>query len=118
VTPAKQGKGKKTKAPNEPPAPTPAKSRVSMTWAQRLKRVFNIDIETCREFGGAVKAIACIEDPEVMEKILIHLNEKPPQPERACCQQKPGTAIRSCFKIAQLALYGVKNRLKMLIYFV
>ncbi len=34
-----------------------------MTWAQRLKRVFNIDIETCSECGGAVKVIACIEDP-------------------------------------------------------
>jgi hypothetical protein len=27
-----------------------------MSWAQRLKRVFNIDIETCRECGGTVKA--------------------------------------------------------------
>jgi hypothetical protein len=30
-----------------------------MTWAQRLKRVFHIDIETCRECGGTVKVIAC-----------------------------------------------------------
>jgi hypothetical protein len=36
-----------------------------MTWAQRLKRVSNIDIETCSECGGAVKVIACIEDPLV-----------------------------------------------------
>jgi hypothetical protein len=41
-----------------------------------LKRVFNIDIETCRECGGAVKVIACIEDPVVTVKILTHLNEK------------------------------------------
>jgi hypothetical protein len=44
--------------------------------AQRLKRVFNIDIEICRECGGAVKIIACIEDPVVIEKILAHLREK------------------------------------------
>ena len=25
-----------------------------MTWAQRLKRVFNIDIETCEHCGGQV----------------------------------------------------------------
>jgi len=43
-----------------------------MTWAQRLKRVFNIDIETCPSCGGAVRTIACIEDPEVIEKILTH----------------------------------------------
>ena len=33
-----------------------------MTWAHRLKRVFNIDIETCSACGGAMKVIACIED--------------------------------------------------------
>ena len=47
-----------------------------MTWAQRLKRVFNIDIETCRECAGAVKVIACIEDPVVIKKILTHLDQK------------------------------------------
>ncbi len=47
-----------------------------MTWAQRLKRVFSIDIETCSECGGAVRIIACIEDPVVLQKILTHLKEK------------------------------------------
>ena len=42
----------------------------SMTWAQRLKRVFAIEIEKC---GGKVNIIAYIEDPEVIEKILKHL---------------------------------------------
>ena len=50
--------------------------RASMTWAQRLKRVFSIDIETCHACGGAVRIIACIEDPVVIKKILTHLNEK------------------------------------------
>ena len=39
----------------------------------RLKRVFNIDIEICRECGGAVRIIACIDNPVVIEKILAHL---------------------------------------------
>ena len=43
-----------------------------MTWAQRLKRVFNIDIETCSGCGGAMKVIACIEDPRVIKQILDH----------------------------------------------
>ena len=34
-----------------------------MTWAKRLKRVFDIDIETCSECGGDVRVIASIEDP-------------------------------------------------------
>jgi hypothetical protein len=27
-----------------------------MTWAQRLKRIFGIDIQTCAACGGAVRA--------------------------------------------------------------
>jgi len=49
--------------------------RAAMTWAQRLKRVFNIDIETCEACGNTVKVIACIEDPVVIKKILDHLKE-------------------------------------------
>ncbi len=41
-----------------------------------MKRVFNIDIETCEVCGGAVKVIACIEDPVVIEKILTRLDRK------------------------------------------
>jgi hypothetical protein len=33
-----------------------------MNWAQRLKRVFGIEIERCEHCGGAVKIIATIED--------------------------------------------------------
>jgi hypothetical protein len=51
---------------------TPAERRAGMTWAQRLKRVFHIDIETCSECGGAVRIIASIEDPAVISKILAH----------------------------------------------
>jgi hypothetical protein len=47
-----------------------------MTWAQRLKRVFNIDMETCSTCGGALRVIACIEDPVVIDKILTHLEKK------------------------------------------
>jgi hypothetical protein len=44
--------------------------------AQRLKRVFNIDISTCDACGGAVKIIASIEDPMVIKQILTHLERK------------------------------------------
>ena len=47
-----------------------------MTWAQRLKHVFNIDMETCPHCGGPVKVIACIEEQQVIDKILAHLKEK------------------------------------------
>ena len=76
VTPARRGRGSKPQAPDEAQDQTQAERRAAMTWAQRLKRVFNIDIETCSECGGAVKVIACIEDPVVIKKILTHLKEK------------------------------------------
>jgi hypothetical protein len=47
-----------------------------MTSAQRLRRIFNIDIATCLACGGAMKVIACIEDPVVIKKILEHLKQK------------------------------------------
>ena len=47
-----------------------------MTWAQRLKRVFKIDIEVCDHCGGAVKVIASIEDPAVIKQILEHLDRR------------------------------------------
>jgi hypothetical protein len=47
-----------------------------MTCAQRLKRVFDIDIETCSECGGDVCIIASIKDPVVIKTILAHLDKK------------------------------------------
>jgi hypothetical protein len=47
-----------------------------MTWAQRLKRVFKIDVETCRVCGGTARVIACIEDPVVIKKILTYMEDK------------------------------------------
>ena len=62
-----------------------AEKRTAVTWAQRLKRVF--DIEICQTRDSAMKitapahpcalgisaslhVIACIEDPAVIKKIL------------------------------------------------
>ena len=49
-----------------------------MTWAQRLKRVFKLDLESCEGCGGQVRVIACIEDPGVIAKILAHRERQPP----------------------------------------
>ena len=44
----------------------------AMSWAQRLRRVSAIDIETCQQCGGWLRAIASIEAPAVIERILEH----------------------------------------------
>ncbi len=75
MTLARRGQNKKSH-PAEEGDQSAAEKRASMTWAKRLKRVFNIDIETCSECGSDVRIIASIEDPAVIHKILVHLDEK------------------------------------------
>jgi hypothetical protein len=98
ITPAKRNKTKQALPLGQ--EKTRVQKHQSMTWAQRLKRVFNIDIETCEQCGGAVKVIASIDKsagkpictanavrrfrhkdvsdvhPLVLQKILSHLNTK------------------------------------------
>jgi hypothetical protein len=62
-----------------------------MTWAQRLKRVFNIDIETCEKCQGPVRIIACVEDPVVIKQILDLLVSKETSAEQAV--RPPGRAL-------------------------
>ena len=92
VTPARRGRGGQHATTEDLDEPTPAERRAAMTWAQRLKRVFGIDIETCPACGGAVRIVACIEDPAVIEKILAHLDAKASEPEalmRPPCRAPP-----------------------------
>ena len=50
--------------------------RGKMSWAMRLKRVFNIDITVCKHCQGPVRIIACIQDRQVINKILAHINQQ------------------------------------------
>ncbi len=47
-----------------------------MTWARRLKRAFGIDVESCVRCGKAVRVIASIEEPALIERILTHVRGK------------------------------------------
>ena len=49
-----------------------------LTWAQRLKRVFNIDMTLCPLCGGAMRVIADITDPDLIQKTLDHIAAQPP----------------------------------------
>jgi hypothetical protein len=44
---------------------------VRLSFAQLLKRVFDIDIAQCPHCGGTLKIIAAIEHPPVIAKILV-----------------------------------------------
>ena len=75
VTKAGRGRGAKREASEAVKEDTPAARRFAMTRAQRLKRVFRIDVEVCQACGGAMRIIASIEDPVVRGKILAHLEQ-------------------------------------------
>ena len=49
-----------------------------LTWAQRLKRVFAIDVLACPRCGGRLRLIADVTEPTVIQKILDHVARSPP----------------------------------------
>jgi hypothetical protein len=59
-------------------APSQAELLAPLTWAQRLKRVFNIDIALCPLCGGTMRVVADITDPDVIQRILDHITAQPP----------------------------------------
>ncbi len=49
-----------------------AKPIAPMSWMQRLRRVFAIDISTCSRCGGEVRVIAAITEQALIARILEH----------------------------------------------
>jgi len=67
------------------PPPTPpgtqdelsaARQRAPMTWMQRLRRVFDIDISQCPRCGAALRVLAVITEPRVIAAILEHIDTR------------------------------------------
>lgn len=73
VAPAKRDRGRKELEQQAWDEKTSAERHAAMTWMQKLKRVFNIDIEICEKCNAPVKIIACVEGPVAIEKIFKHL---------------------------------------------
>jgi hypothetical protein len=61
--------------------------------------LIGIDIETCAACGGAVRIVACIEDPEVIKKILTHLDGQ-------SAPRQPGFSLPPTRAPPQLGLFG------------
>jgi hypothetical protein len=47
-----------------------------MTWMQRLRRVFEIDLSQCSRCGAAMRVLAVITDPRVIAAILEHIDTR------------------------------------------
>ena len=87
-----EGKKKQPSLPatTDPPAICEER-RGKMSWAMRLKRVFNIDVTVCRHCQGTMRIIACIEDRQMINKILAHINRK----QEHLASVMVGTGIRA-----------------------
>ncbi|MGP5761547.1 transposase [Pseudomonas aeruginosa] len=72
---------KKRKAQDADGERTPAERRAAMTWAQRLKRVFGIDVEQCARCGGKARIVAAVEEPDAVRQILEHFEKKGALPQ-------------------------------------
>jgi len=62
------------------PAYVPAKG-----WVEMIRKVYELDPLECPSCGGQMKIISFIEDPQVIDKIIRHLEltfeaERPPPP--------------------------------------
>ena len=88
-TPARLRQRRKHKDPNaapttrqnrpaEPPTDNIDTPTAPLTWVQRLKRVFEIDITVCPCCGGQLRVIADITDPNLIRKILDHIQQRAP----------------------------------------
>lgn len=73
-------KRKYTTATEPPPSAQTDRPLAPLSWAERLKRVFQIDIELCPKCGGRLRVIAAITQPDVIHKILEHVHEQQAPP--------------------------------------
>lgn len=79
---------KKEKSPGEEShiiEPTLSSKAYRKRWAALIRKVWGSDPLSCRKCGGKMKIIGFIDDPQVIKKILkhlnlweIHRNERPP----------------------------------------
>ncbi len=60
---------------------TPVDTRRRASWARLIQKVYEVDPLECNHCGGALRIIALIDDGDVIERILRHLNAWDPTPE-------------------------------------
>lgn len=72
------GRGKSMRWIDQPPADAQRKAN----WARLIQKVYKVDPLECANCGATMRIIALIDDADVIERILRHLNvwEPPPDP--------------------------------------
>ena len=61
-------------APQEGSVHVPGRSpHARMSWMQRLRRVFDIDLRVCPHCGGSLRVLAVVTEPSVIAAIVGHI---------------------------------------------
>ena len=63
----------------------PANTRRRANWARLIQKVYEVDPLECSHCGATMRIIAFIDDAEIIERILMHLNARDPPPETIAC---------------------------------
>ena len=62
--------------PGQDDEPAPARGWAPMSWMQRLRYVFDIDLHQCPRCGAALHVLAVITDPRVIATMLEHIDTR------------------------------------------
>ena len=75
-----------------------APSEASRRWADRLRRIFEVDPLACIRCGGTMRIVACITDRAVIDRILTHLHTRATLARTPGPRGKPGrrSVARRC----------------------
>ena len=66
----------RVRTPRAVEEPKAALSGAAMTWMQRLRQIYDIDVSVCPNCGGDLKVLAVITAPQVIASILAHLAKR------------------------------------------
>ena len=67
----------RVRTPRAVEEPKAALSGAAMTWMQRLRQIYDIDVSVCPNCGGDLKVLAVITEPQVIASILAHHRWRP-----------------------------------------
>ena len=73
----------------ERPGPNGDSQPRRWTWANLMRRAFDLDVLACPRCGGRMSLIATIDDPRVIRKILSHLGLPTEVPQPRPCRPPP-----------------------------
>lgn len=73
----------------------PALSEVRRRWAELLRRIFEVNPLRCPRCSHAMRVVACITEPSVIDRLLTHLRGQAPPARRARAPPRRRAAART-----------------------